>query len=139
MSVQPKDGQADLLSYLVAQSTPTPLILKLFTNNISSITDLNVASDFTEATFTGYSNIVLTGSNWVITPSATNVDAFASYPEVSFTSTANQNQTVYGWYMVRQTTGKLFRAGLFSSPQVVTTSGIVVYITPKITVDSTLV
>lgn len=129
----PNNGEGDALSYFVNKSTPENLVLRLFTNNITPA-EGDTAATYTQATFTGYAPITLTGANWVITEGA---PSDATYPEQTFTSTAgSQNQDVYGYYLVRATSGRIAYAERFpTAPYNIANNGDAIKITPKITLD----
>jgi hypothetical protein len=103
-------GEAFSLEYLVNKSAPQNLVLRLFKNDVTNgLTqaqkDALVAADFTEADFTGYAAITLTGATWTVTPGD---PAIAAYPVQTFTSSANQTlQNIYGYYLTRVTGGEL--------------------------------
>lgn len=105
-------------------------LLKLFKNNYTPV-EASVAGDFTEATFTGYSAIALTGSSWTI---SSGDPATAVYAEQTFTSSADQTaELVYGYYIVRDTGGEILWAERFSSPVSVSANGDYIKVTPRIT------
>jgi len=128
----PNEGEVDGLDAFVGK-TMTGLILKLFKNNYTPI-EGSIAADFTEADFTGYSSKTLTASSWVTTAGAPSNTA---YPVQAFTSSANQtSQSVYGYYLVRVTSGKIAYAERFTDgPYPIANSGDSISITPVITFD----
>jgi len=129
----PNHGEGDALRYFVNNAAPENLVLRLFTNNINPA-EGDTAATYTQATFTGYAPITLTGATWTITEGA---PSEASYPEQSFTSTAgSQNQDVYGYYLVRATSGRIAYAERFpTAPYNIANNGDAIRITPKITMD----
>ena len=129
----PNVGEADGLNAFVNKAAATNLILKLFSNNITPA-ETDVDTDYTEATFTGYSSITLTGANWTVTPGA---PSSAAYAQQQFTSTAgSQNQSIYGYFMTRTTSGNLALAERFTDgPYVIQNNGDFIQVTPNITMD----
>lgn len=78
----------------------TDLVLHLFMNNYTPV-DGSILANFTEATFSGYAAITLTGSSWVITAGA---PTLAAYALQNFLSDADQTvQYLYGYYLTRGT------------------------------------
>lgn len=131
----PNNGEGDALSYFVNKSAPENLVLKLFSNDYTPV-EGSVVGDFTEATFTGYSAKTLAGASWTVVEGA---PSEASYAEQSFTSSAgSQNQNIYGYYLVRATSGRIAYAERFTGagvPYNIANSGDVIKVTPKITFD----
>jgi hypothetical protein len=111
-------------------TAPENLVLRLFKNNITPA-DGDDEGDYTEADFTGYSALTLTGASWTVTPGAPTV---LSYAEQAFESSANQTaQLIYGAYLTQLSTGKSIGAGLLSDGPVSVT-----YNTDKIKVTPIL-
>lgn len=128
----PNNGEGDALSYFVNKSVPENLILKLFKNDYTPV-EGSIAADFTVADFTGYANITLVGANWVITEGA---PSEATYAQQSFTASAVGSQSVYGYMLVRATSGRIAYAERFSGgPFVISASGDSIKVTPKVTLD----
>lgn len=130
----PVGGEALALQYLVNKSTPQNLILKLFKNDITP-GETDVVGDYTEANFTGYSAITLTGSSWTVNGASS--PAVASYAQQSFVSTAgSQNQAVYGYYLVRASGGELVYSERFADgPYTIQNNGDTIRVTPTINGD----
>ncbi|MES2181019.1 MAG: hypothetical protein V4493_02850 [Pseudomonadota bacterium] len=129
----PNNGEGDALAYYVNKSAPQDLVLKLFKNNYTPV-EGSVASDFTEADFTGYSALTLTGASWAVTEGA---PSHADYAQQTFSSSAgSQNQNVYGYYLVRATSGRIAHAERFADgPYNIVNNGDQVKVTPVITLD----
>ncbi len=129
----PNAGEEDTLEALVNKTAATDLVLKLFKSNTTPA-ETDVAGDYTEADFTGYSSITLTGANWVITPGA---PSNAAYAQQTFESSADQAaQSIYGYFMVRATTGVLAWAEVFpAGPYPISNNGDSIKVTPAITLD----
>src|SRR5262245_8764203 len=105
-------SKAIILANALNKTAPQNLTLRLFKNNVTPADSDNVnASGYTEATFTGYTSIALTAASWAI---STADPAVASYPQQTFTSTADQTaQLCYGYYLTRAD-ASLFMAERFS-------------------------
>lgn len=110
--------------------------LKLFKNNVtngltSTQIDALVETDFTEATFTGYSSKALTGGSWTTTAGN---PCTGSYATQTFTSSADQAaQALYGYYVVRTSDSKLQWFEMFPGPIVIEFNGEYLEVTPQIT------
>ena len=130
----PDTGEVIALSYLTGKTgTTEALILRLFQNNITPA-EADTAATYTQATFTGYVALTLTPATWTVTGGA---PTSAAYPQQSFTSTAGaQNQSIYGYYLVRATSLDLVYAERFSDgPYSIVNNGDAIKVTPTITAD----
>ena len=130
----PNGGESIALQYLVGKNTtPRNLILRLFKSNTTPA-ETDTIGTYTEADFTGYSNVTLTGASWTVTGTA---PTSIGYAEQTFTSTAgSQSQSVYGYYLTRVTDADLVYAERFSDgPYVIVNNGDAIKITPAITCD----
>lgn len=110
-------------------STATASSLRLFTNDVgigltAAQRNALTESDFTEASFTGYSAGSLTSGSWTITPGTPTI---ASYIDVVFTSTAIPGApvTIIGYYITRDSDGDAILYEKFEAPQrpVITDNG----------------
>lgn len=127
------NGEKVALDYLVGKvTTVRDLQLRLFKSNTTP-DESTVVGDLTEATFTGYAVITLTGANWT---TAAGDPATGSYAEQTFTSSADQTpESIYGYYLTRVTDGDLIAAERFSNgPYVIANNGDTIKLTPTITV-----
>lgn len=129
----PNNGEGDILAYTVNKSAPENLVLRVFTNNITPA-ETDTAATYTEAAFTGYSAITLTGANWTITEGA---PSNAAYPQQTFTSSAgSQSVSCYGYYLTRATSGRIAWAERFSDgPYTIVNNGDDFKVTPIFTGD----
>jgi hypothetical protein len=129
----PNNGEGDMLKAIVNHTAAENLVLKLFKSNTTPA-EGDTAATYTEADFTGYSSKSLTGGSWTITEGA---PSNAAYAEQTFTSTANQaSQSVYGYYLVRATSGRIAWAERFSDgPYAIANNGDAIKVTPTITLD----
>ena len=122
------------MQYLVNRAAPQNLVLRLFKSNTTP-GEADVAGTYTEADFTGYAAITLTGASWgaPIEGAPTSI----AYAQQTFTSTAGaQSQSVYGYYMTRLSGGELVYAERFTDgPYVIVNNGDLIKITPTITAD----
>lgn len=114
---------------LVNKTAPQNLILRLFKSNTTPA-ETDTEATYTEADFTGYSAITLTGASWGAGSGGT-----TSYAQQSFTSSAgSQNQAVYGYYLTQVTSGKLVWSERFTDgPYTIVNNGDVIKVTPTIT------
>lgn len=130
----PNTGEVIALQYLVNKvATPENLVLHLFKSNTTPA-EADVAGTYTEANFTGYASIPLTGASWTVTGGA---PSSASYAQQTFTSTAgSQNQDIYGYYLTRLGSADLVYAERFTDgPYNIANNGDAIKITPTITAD----
>jgi hypothetical protein len=129
----PNDGEVIALEALVNKAVGQNLVLRLYQNNITPA-EADTAATYTEATFTGYAAITLTGSSWTTTAGA---PSHVDYAQQTFTSSAgSQSQSIYGYYLTQVTSGKLVYAERFSDgPYVIVNNGDAIRVTPTITAD----
>jgi hypothetical protein len=132
----PNQGEAIALSLLLNKTgtySQRNLILKLFKSNTTPA-ETDTEATYTEADFTGYSAITLTGTSWTVTPGA---PTLAAYAQQTFTSSAgSQSQNVYGYMLVQVTDGFLVLAERFSDgPYVIVNNGDAIKVTPQVTAD----
>lgn len=134
--VLPNEGLVDLLTYMI-KSTISGVgnwELRLFQNNYTPIQS-SILSNFTVATFTGYSAVTLTRGNWT-TPTIISDHAVSTYttsPQV-WTCGATGN-TIYGYYMVDTTAGVVRGAERFASSVVLTDGGVLALL-PRLTLTT---
>jgi hypothetical protein len=127
------NGEKVALDYLTGKvTTVRNLILRLFKNDVTP-DDSFTAASFTEADFTGYAGITLSGASWTNTAGD---PATGVYAEQTFTSTANQSaQPIYGYYITRATDGDLIACERFSNgPYNVANNGDTIKLAPSISV-----
>lgn len=131
--VLPNQGEGIALKALLNHTAGQNLVLRLFKSNTTPA-EADTEATYTEATFTGYSSVTLTGSSWTIAEGA---PSEASYAQQTFTSSADQaSQSVYGYYLTQVTSGKLVTAERFSDgPYAIVNNGDQIKVTPKITAD----
>lgn len=130
----PNTGEVIALQYLTNKvATPENLVLCLFQSNTTPAEGDTLAT-YTEATFTGYANVTLTGASWTVTGGA---PSSAAYAQQTFTSSAgSQNQNVYGYFLKRLSSGDLVYAERFSDgPYNIVNNGDAIKVTPTITCD----
>lgn len=129
--VFPNTGENLSLEMLVNKTAPQNLVLKLYSSNTTPA-EGDTAGTYTEATFTGYSAITLTGSSWGSASGGS-----IAFAQQTFTSSANQStQNIYGYFYVQVSSGTLVAAERFTDgPYGITNNGDNIKITPTITGD----
>ena len=130
----PNNGEGDALEYFVNRAAPENLSLRLYKSNTTPA-ETDTTATYTVADFTGYANIALTGATWGA-PSEGAPSSIA-YAQQTFASSADQaTQNIYGYFMVRATSGRIALAERFSdAPVPITNNGDQIKITPQITAD----
>ncbi|MCB0256007.1 MAG: hypothetical protein KDI55_19985 [Anaerolineae bacterium] len=126
-------GEDIALKALLAHTAGQDQRLKLYQNNVTPA-ETDTEAGYTEATFTGYSDVAMAGSSWGFTPGAPSEAAFA---QQTFTSSADQtSQSIYGYFVTQQTSGLLVWAERFpAGPYAIANNGDNIKVTPKITQD----
>jgi len=130
----PATGEAEFLDRIINGS----YTLRLYKNDVATglskagLDALTVA-DFTEASFSGYTAQGFTPGSW--STMGTN-PTMATYPQVTFTrSVTGVAETVYGFYVTRNSDGELVWFEQSPSPIVISTAGDSILITPALTLD----
>lgn len=123
------DGAEVILKALTGVSSSIETLkLKLYSNNFTP-TALSVLTDFTEVTGGGYAEKSLSTSAWSMTG-----NAISTAPQL-FTFTSNIG-SVYGYYLVGATSGKLIASEKFTSgPFNVASNGDSITVTATISVS----
>jgi hypothetical protein len=126
----PNAAEDVMLQNILNKTAPQNQTLKLFKNNMTPA-ETDTEATYTEADFTGYVPIALTGASWTITPGNPTSAAAA---EQTFTSTAVQSQNVYGYYVIQTTSGKILWAERFTNgPYLIQNIGDLIKVTPQFT------
>lgn len=127
-------GEVIALEYLVNKDAPEDLVLRLFQSNTTPA-ETDVTATYTEANFTGYSAITLTGASWGAgSGGAPSSITYGS--QQTFTCSGASSNSIYGYYVTRSVTGDLVWAERdASAPFSITTSGDNIKITPAITAE----
>lgn len=129
-------GELQLLDKLLRDtlSTDEDYILKLYRTDFtpSDLNDFNQAS-FTEANFTDYAARTLTRNNWTTSVTNGSNKAESSYATQSWTCGATGN-TIYGYYVVAETSFDVLWAERFATSRVLASSD-VLNLTPKFTLN----
>jgi hypothetical protein len=109
-----------------AQSTN--LTLGLFKSNTTP-GESDTLATYTEADFTGYSAVTLTGASWNVASNP------ITYAKQTFTSSAgSQNQAVYG-YFVKAGTDLIFAERFTDGPYTIVNNGDKIEVTPSLGAD----
>jgi hypothetical protein len=126
-------GEEDFLDLILAVN----YTLRLYKNDPVSgamnegVIDAFINTSFTEADFTGYAAINLTGGSWTTVPGD---PCIGLYAQQSFTSSANQTaQTIYGYTVNRTSDNRLEWFEHFDVPSVVEFNGDQINVQPRIT------
>lgn len=98
----PNTGENIALGVLVNKTAAQDLVLRLYQNNIVPA-DTDTAATYTEATFSGYAPITLTGSSW-----GAPTNGSISYAQQTFTHNGGgTSNNIYGYYVTQVTSGTL--------------------------------
>jgi hypothetical protein len=128
----------DALEVEVLTTLLTPaLTLKLYSNNVTP-TGLSSAASFTEVSGGGYTSLPLTFANWTITSGDPSSAVYNATQSWNFTGVTSAPGTIYGYYVIRNSDGKLMWAERFSSGLVPFTpiAGSIIRVLPKFTAQS---
>lgn len=107
--------------------------LHLFQNNYDVLPGTFTLADFTEATFSGYTEQALVGSNWNFSGSTTAVADYNSGLTFQADS-SDQDQQIYGYYITRDGGSELLYAETFpNGPYHIDMVGDSVTVIPRVT------
>lgn len=131
--VVPNVAKRILQIYTTGLGPPGTWTIKLFSNN-ATISAATVLSDLTEATFSGYAAINLSGLAVDASLDAFN-RAVATWNPATWTKSGVTGNTIYGYYVI-QPGPALMWAEKFDFPIPMTTDGAYLVITPRFTYTS---
>jgi hypothetical protein len=98
----PEVSEVTMLQKILNQD----LYLRLYSNNVTPANG-DTAASYTEVAGGGYSQFTLTYANWTITGGNPTVALYSNFQDWNFTGTTNAPGTVYGYYVVQVSDGKL--------------------------------
>jgi hypothetical protein len=122
----------------VLTNTLTPALhLRLFSNNVTPVHTSSAAS-FTEVAGGGYAAFPLTFANWTIVAGDPSQATYNSNQIFIFTGPSSAPGTVYGYYVTRDSDGKLMWAERFPPANVpfVPIAGSEILILPRYSAQS---
>ena len=121
---------------LTEKLTP-PLTLRLFGNNVTPIGSSSSAS-FTEIAGGGYLAFPLLFANWGITAGNPSIAIYDTIQTWNFTSVITAPGTIYGYFVTRNSDGKLMWAERFATGVIpfVPIAGSKIQVLPKFTATS---
>lgn len=128
----PNEGEVKILENCFLNTAPEAFTLKLF-SNAAVLANSNTSATFTEATIAGYAAKALARASFAagVAGSPSSI-SYGTAQTFNFTGTG----TIYGYYIVGATSGKVYAAEtLYGSGQVFN-NGDSLTITPKITLGS---
>jgi hypothetical protein len=130
--VVPNIAEPVLLNYMLKTTSFPDYVLKLYSNNYTPAQG-TILTDFTEASFTGYTGVTFARSAWATaTANPVTFKGEASANQISWT--AGSGETLYGYY-VESDTGDLLWAELFNTSKAIQ-SGDILNITLNFTLAS---
>ena len=130
--IVPNSAEADILGYILKKDAPEDLDIKLYSNNYTPL-ETSVVGDYTEVLGGGYAEILLDSTTWTITPGD---PAVGEHPQVTWSFTGSAG-LVYGYYVVRRTSGDLAWAERFTNgPYDIQTASDQIRITPRFTANN---
>lgn len=114
--VMPNEGKTEVLDELFKLTSTRPTwTLDLFQSN-TTVGDASTASDFTIATFTGYSQAAIARADWGSATISSNIGNITKTVPPSFVCTGGSSQTVYGWILRNASSGKIWFGQNFDTP-----------------------
>jgi hypothetical protein len=103
------EGEQLALEMITNKTAAEDLILRLYENDYTPV-ETSALVNFTEATFTGYSQASLANADWTIPDGGP-----ATHVKKTFTSSAgSQSKSAYGYYVVHVTAGVVLYAERFT-------------------------
>lgn len=131
--IVPDEQEVDILTTFL---TPA-LTMRLYSNDRTP-SGADVAADYTEVSGGGYANKPLTFANWGITGGAPSIALYNAVQEWIFTGATGAPSVLYGYYVTRNSDGKLMWAERFPTGSVpfAPINGSIIRVTPRITAES---
>ena len=131
--VVPDSEELEVINSILAAA----MTLRLYSNNKTPAGGDNTAA-YTEVAGGGYASLPITFANWTIitgTPTSATYNAFQQW---TFTGVTNAPGTIYGYFVTRNSDGKLMWAERFPSASVPFSpiAGSIIRVLPKFTVGS---
>lgn len=134
MLVVPNEGELELLRKMLKDTADTEqYLLRLYKNNYDPVATTTL-TDFTEADFTNYVSKTLNRSDWS-TPSTNGSGAGQSSVSLQSWTCGASGNTVYGYYVVGATSGKVLWAEKFGTARALALYD-VLNVTPVFTINS---
>ena len=128
----PNEGELKIIEWALnddSTTAPEDFTLEIFKNDYTPV-DTSTGSDFTAATFTGYSAATLTRGSFSGPTTNAQGKAELTYTEQQWD--ASSDETVYGYWVRGATSGTVIWAERFSGARPLT-NGDTIRIVPKIT------
>lgn len=126
----PDVGENLALEMIVNKTAPQNLVLKLYSSNTTPA-EGDTAATYTEATFSGYAAITLTGASWGAASGGS-----IAYAQQTFTYTTPTTNSIYGYFVIQTASGTLLYSERDAgAPFVITTTGDNIKVTPTITAN----
>jgi hypothetical protein len=132
--IVPNTAEVLALKNFLNNEAPQDQYLKLYCNNYDPV-EGSAAGNFTEAAGGGYTHIALTGASWVIATSGGLTTASYAQQTFTFTGALTTNPTIYGYFVVQQTSGAILWAEKAASPFTPANNGDTYKVTPQITAE----
>jgi hypothetical protein len=109
-TIVPDALELEVLNDLLASA----MTLKLYSNNVTP-TGATTAAAFTEVTGGGYASKALTFANWSIVSGDPTTGTYNAVQTWTFTGATGGPGTIYGYYVTRDSDGKLMFAERFAT------------------------
>jgi len=124
----PDVGENLALEMIVNKTAAQNLVLKLYSSNTTPA-EGDTAGTYTEATFSGYAAITLTGASWGAASGGS-----IAYAQQTFTYTTPTTNSIYGYFVIQTSSGTLLYSERDAGATfVITTTGDNIKVTPTIT------
>jgi hypothetical protein len=128
----PNEGETSILENAFKNTTPEAFTLKLFSNS-ATLANSNTAAAFTESAISGYAAKALARASFsAAVPGSPSSISYSAAQTFNFTGSG----TIYGYFIVGATSGKVYAAETLYPTGQAFASGDSLSITPKITFGS---
>lgn len=127
--VVPDTAEVRLLEYIVNKTSPTNLVLHLYTNTVDLSTDAFSTGSFTEASASGYAPVTLTGSNWT---ASTSVGISSAVYNTGITFNFTVGVDVRGYYVTNTSNNILWAEEFPGAPFTLPSTGGDIAIRPQV-------
>lgn len=127
--VVPNTAEVRLLEYIVNKSSPTNIVLHLYTNSLDLSTETFTTGNFTEVTASGYAPVTLTGSNWT---ASTSLGISSAIYNTGITFSFTVGVDVQGYYVTNTSNQILWAEEFPGAPFTLPSTGGDIAIRPQI-------
>jgi hypothetical protein len=127
--VVPNTAEVRLLEYIVNKTSPTNLVLHLYSNTVDLSTDSFATGSFNEVSASGYAAVTLAGSSWT---ASTSLGVSSAVYGTGITFNFSVGVDVWGYYVTNASNQILWAEEFPGAPFTLPSTGGDIAIKPQI-------